>query len=105
MKSAHLLQSHLMEQKGAAFDSRKEKWDMLTSYLDQPDPNFMPAPFYKKPDSKPKVEEAVRSVYMDTNDLIMMMISPFGQLGLWAPSSGVRDVYIHTSAWVCVRSV
>jgi len=23
--------------------------------------------------------------------MMMMMISPFGQLGLWAPSSGVRD--------------
>jgi hypothetical protein len=24
--------------------------------------------------------------------MIMMLISPFGQLGLWAPSSRVRDV-------------
>jgi hypothetical protein len=24
--------------------------------------------------------------------MMMIMISPFGQLGLWAPSSGVRDV-------------
>jgi hypothetical protein len=25
--------------------------------------------------------------------MMMVMISPFGQLGLWAPSSGVLDVF------------
>jgi hypothetical protein len=25
--------------------------------------------------------------------MMMMIISPFGQLGLWAPSSGVQDVF------------
>jgi hypothetical protein len=31
--------------------------------------------------------------YMMMMMMMMMIISPFGQLGLWVPSSGVRDVY------------
>jgi hypothetical protein len=27
--------------------------------------------------------------------MMLMMISPFGQLGLWAPSSGVQDRRMH----------
>jgi hypothetical protein len=29
--------------------------------------------------------------------MMMMMIIPFGQLGLWAPSAGVRDVFTSTA--------
>jgi hypothetical protein len=29
--------------------------------------------------------------------VMMMIISPFGQLGLWAASSGVRDVFTSTA--------
>jgi hypothetical protein len=30
--------------------------------------------------------------------MMMMMISLFGQLGLWPPSSGVRDVFTSTAS-------
>ena len=36
---------------------------------------------------------------------VMMIISPFGQLGLWAPSSGVRDVFTsitHVFKYLCL---
>jgi hypothetical protein len=37
--------------------------------------------------------------------LMMMIISPFGQLGLWAPSSGVGDVFRSTAyVWRIVRT-
>jgi hypothetical protein len=29
--------------------------------------------------------------------MMMMMISPFGQFGLWAPSSGAGDVFTRTA--------
>jgi hypothetical protein len=29
----------------------------------------------------------------ELKNMTMMIISPFGQLWLWAPSSGVRDVF------------
>jgi hypothetical protein len=36
--------------------------------------------------------------------MIMKIISPFGQLGLWAPSSGVRDVFT-SMVWEVVLSI
>jgi hypothetical protein len=36
-------------------------------------------------------------VLVEDTMMMMMIISPFGQLGLWAPSSGVRDVFTSTA--------
>jgi hypothetical protein len=38
-----------------------------------------------------------RSLLLLNTFVLMMMISSFGQLGLWAPSSGARDVFTSTA--------